>query len=169
VIVTVKLTSAELMLGGNVGVMRRVASIQNGNNPNWHAKDSSWATDIDGALGEMAVAKHLGVYWEPSVNTFKAADLCGFIQIKSTNHSSGHLIVRDNDARHHLYVLVITAIPHCRLIGSIWGEDARQIGIQRNLDADAPCWWVSQEQLSDLPDRSQLQQLKAISDNRRTG
>lgn len=62
-------------------------------------------TDLLGALGEVALCKALGVYWTPTVNSFHSPDVLR-LQIRTTNHPSGRLIVRSADADDEAFVLV---------------------------------------------------------------
>jgi hypothetical protein len=153
--VEIALTYPELYVAGMIGVMRRVASLQNGNDKNKHARLSNWLTDIDGACAEIALAKHLGVYWRPSVNEFKRPDLPPNIQVRSTPHRNGHLIVRENDKPNadHRFVLVITVVPRFILVGSMLGHEAMYDEFfRRALTPDeADGWWVPQDRLSELP------------------
>lgn len=151
----IKLTHAELYLGGIVGTMRRVASIQNGNDKHKHALISNWATDTDGACAEIAVAKHFGVYWEPRVNAFKLPDVGdGYIQVRSTTRHDGRLIVRANDADIDRFLLVICDVPRYLLIGSLLGCAAKlDEFVYRGTLGQADCWMVPQVRLGELPEK----------------
>jgi len=81
--------------------------------------------DVEGAAAEMAVAKYFGVYWYPSVNSGKAADVKNF-QVRSTNHKNGKLIVRENDEKNEQYILVTCNVQKFNIIGWIWLNDAKQ-------------------------------------------
>lgn len=152
--VEIKLKTPELYIGGIVGTMRRVASIQNGNDKNKHALISNWATDTDGACAEIAVAKHFGVYWEPRVNAFKLPDVGdAFIQVRSTTRHDGRLIIRANDADIDRFILVICDVPKYRLIGSLLACAAKTDEfVYRGTNGQADCWMVPQDRLAELPE-----------------
>lgn len=58
------LTPSEILQGALVGVLRQSRAMQNGWKPAAGAtEDRHWQIHIAGALGEVAVAKYLGVYW----------------------------------------------------------------------------------------------------------
>lgn len=150
--VEVRLTPAQLMMAGYTGTLRRVASIQSGHNKNIHAAKSDWATDIDGAASEIAVAQHLNVFWYPTVNTFKAPDVSAY-QVRSTTHHDGHLIVRKNDNPDERFVFVLTRTPIFILVGSMLGREAMvDEFFRRGCDGEADAWWVPQGKLGDLPE-----------------
>lgn len=141
----VKLTWIELTIAAVVGIARRITSIQGRWNKFKHCEKSDWATDIDGAAAEMAVAKALGLYWDCSNRSFKRADLAGaLLHVRSTNHPDGHLIVRKND-ENGLYVLVITDSPHYRIVGWISLDGAKE---DRFWQGDS--WWVPQGELNSI-------------------
>lgn len=148
----VTLTTMELWSGAIVGLARRLSSIQKGIDNKKHAEQSDWSIDIDGACAEIAVAKYRGLYWTPTNGTFKLPDL-GDLQIRSTSHLSGHLIVRPNDTKNERFILVRTAPPSFTICGWYWASDAKA---DRYWRQDS--WWVPQ---SDLHDIAQIETHKA--------
>jgi hypothetical protein len=148
----VKLTKSELMVAGLVGNMRSISSlgrlVQNKHSPN----DSQWQIDVDGAAAEMAFAKWMNVYYEPTLNTFKDPDV-GRVQIRSTKHEHGKLIVRDRDVKNEIIVLVINAMPEYRMAGWIYTDDAKQDKyIYDPNSKNAPAWMVPQSDLNKMED-----------------
>lgn len=62
---------------------------------------------VAGAIGEMAVSKAIGAYFEPTINTFKAPDLPGGIQVRTRTKPHYQLLVRPDDKESEIYVHVI--------------------------------------------------------------
>lgn len=64
--IEIKLTSAELLLAAQAGVMRQVENLKRKEGQNTHGYDEKnpWQIHIEGCCGEMAVAKMLGLYWK---------------------------------------------------------------------------------------------------------
>jgi len=153
--VEITLSTPELFVGASVGNMRRIASMQNGNNKNKHAHKSDWATDADGACAEMAASKYYGIYWEPHVNVFhERPDLSNGYNVRSTCHASGRLIIRPNDSEDHLFILVICKAPTFRLVGAIVGKVGKQVDFFQKGDfGEGDAWWVPQDWLAELPDK----------------
>lgn len=61
---TVKLTYAEMQLAGLAGIQRQIQNLKDRSKPAHGADDQNdWQKHIEGCLGEMALAKYLGVYW----------------------------------------------------------------------------------------------------------
>lgn len=61
---------------------------------------------IDGALGELACAKALNVYYVPTVNTFQRGGDVGPYQVRTRSDLSYQLIVRANAVDEDIYILV---------------------------------------------------------------
>lgn len=138
----VELSNVELLVAASVGNMRRVKS--KNLNDKKHSQTSDWGIDTIGAIAEMAVAKYLGVYWEPTVNTFKAADVAG-LQVRASQLENACLIVRPGDSKDDTYVLVIVGDNQCRIAGWCFGLFAM---VDKHWRGDA--WWVPQEDLAEL-------------------
>lgn len=64
--IEVKLTAAELLLAAQAGVMRQVENVTRNQGQNTHGNDETkpWQDHIEGACGEMALSKYLGVFWK---------------------------------------------------------------------------------------------------------
>jgi len=145
--VVVTLTMAELFQAAMAGCVRRITSIKKGLNANVHASTSDWATDINGAGAEMAYAKHMGLFWDAGVNTFKAPDV-GVVQIRSTVHKNGNLLFRPNDSISEQFILIITDAPRYTIVGWTLGEDAKVDEFYRAGERGmSGAWWVPQNRL----------------------
>lgn len=159
--VIVRLEAAELMVAAEVGAMRRVRSVCDKLNKNKHALISDWATDINGAAAEMAVAKHLGVYWNPRVanlqngDDYKALDVAGW-QVRSTIYPSGHLIIRENDPDGQQYIFVVSTAPTFRLVGTFCSTDAKRDEFKYTDGQGFEYWRVPQERMLDLPPKGSV-------------
>jgi len=147
----VRLTKVELIVAGLVATMRRVSSMGNLNDQNY-STDSSFDLDIDGAASEMAFAKYMNVYYEPTVNTFKSPDV-GKIQVRSTKHKTGKLIIRQRDKKNEIFVLVINENPVFTIAGWINLEDAKkdEFWFKPN-NSFPPAWFVPQNKLNEMKD-----------------
>jgi hypothetical protein len=146
----ITLSWAELMIAGQIGTMRLVASRKQGfpdsSNPNTAVK-LDWKTDFEGAAAEMAYAKYRNVYYDPTVNTFKAPDVAGD-QVRSTTYKMGRLIVRGKDVNEERYILVVCSAPTYRMAGWIWTSEAKKSEWFRPEDETGPsAWWVPQDAL----------------------
>jgi len=65
---TIGLAYEEMLVAAVAGSYRRIRSISRGKKDrHGHSGRDVWSMDIEGALAEMALAKHLGVYWSGSI------------------------------------------------------------------------------------------------------
>jgi hypothetical protein len=154
--VAVLLTWSELTVAGQIGVLRRVASLQKGRDDQGHYSEegpTDWAMDIDGAVAEIGFAKYRNVFCIPTINTFKAHDVAGY-QIRSTTRTDGRLIIRPGDFDDDDFILAITKAPRVLLVGMI---NARQAKVPEFWGGD--CWWIPGARLNDLPPSLAVQPL----------
>jgi hypothetical protein len=104
--------------------------------------------DVLGVCGEMAVCKALGRFWSPSVNTFhKIADIPPNIEVRSTDHPKGSLIVRDDDPDNRWYFLVHGEPPNLTVVGFMHGSAAKQDRWLDNPGGRRESWFVPQSEL----------------------
>lgn len=156
----IKLTYPEIYIASQIGVMRNVASHQRNlprtNRNSEFNNDHQWETDINGAMAELAVAKFYNVYWNPSVNVGKLADV-GKIQVRSNTRSNGHLIIRKRDNDDEIFMLVICQNPEFTIVGWKLALEAKTPQFYRPENKfGVEAWWVDQENLNtnELPEGS---------------
>ena len=104
--------------------------------------------EVIGACAEMVVAKFLGRFWSPSVNTFhNTPDVEPNIEVRATSDPKNCLIVRDNDADDRWYILVTGTPPTMTVAGCIKGVEAKQDQWLRNPHGHRQAWFVPQSAL----------------------
>lgn len=144
---TVTLKKYEIEMAAWVGIRRNQSSIEKNLRHTAGFNGDSERINIDGALGEIAVAKALGIYWDGSVDTWKADDLRG-MQVRATTHESGRLIIRQNDDDSSRFVLVVGRCPTFRVVGWIVAADAKRREYWGSLDPTRePSWNIPQSKL----------------------
>jgi hypothetical protein len=91
-----------------------------------------------GACAEASVAKYLNVWWDGDIGNYAAADV-GRLQVRSTPKSWGDLLIRPKDNGDHLFILVrLDELPVCKLVGWIYGRDAKQQRFWKDLRNNRP-------------------------------
>ncbi len=115
---------------------------------------NKWQVNIEGAMGEVAVAKFLRTYWEGSVNEYAAADVGGFVEVRTCSFDDGWLWVWPKDDDDRLVVLVVGRSPVFTVIGWIRAGDAKIESNWQHKDApnnrrNARCWFVPPDDLKD--------------------
>ena len=145
--IEVNLTLAEMSIAAQVGVRRNLEAI-NKNLRGKHGFDgSAWTVHIEGAAGEMAVAKTFGIYWDGSVNTFKNGGDVQSYQVRTRSNIKWDLIVRDDDRDDDTFILVVGQAPRFFIVGSIVGRDAKKNEFLQSYGNRPEAWFVPQSSL----------------------
>jgi len=85
--------------------MRQVQNISRKAKERYGAQpNQDWQLAVEGCLGEMALAKHLGVYWRGKGETW-LPDV-GKVDVRTTPYPNGKLIVHDGDDPDRRYYLL---------------------------------------------------------------
>jgi len=126
--ITVRLTWHEVVLAAQVGMRRHVEALRDARpDANGRSDDDGWTAHVEGACGELAVAKVLDVYWQPSVNTFKRGGDVGLYQVRTRSRATYELIVREDDDDDATFILVRGRSPQFSVVGWIRGADAKRL------------------------------------------
>jgi hypothetical protein len=139
----------EYAMASDVGRMRSLASIRQGLKHKYGMSTAGWTESIEGACGELAVAKALGIYWDGSVNTFKAPDV-GNLQVRTRSKDHYDLIVRPEDKSEDVFVLVTGVCPDYVVHGWTTGADAKQGCYLQTYGNRPPAYFVPKDRLSPI-------------------
>jgi hypothetical protein len=98
--------------------------------------------DITGILGEMVVGRRFDKTYLPAINTFHGkADVGEDIEVRSTEHLNGSLIIRDNDDPARRYVLVVVdPMRGFAVRGWVYGYEATKDEWHKKGEG-RPAWW----------------------------
>lgn len=114
----------------NVATERTIQSILRNNKDSLSKKNwiDNLTTHIVGCIGEIAVAKGLGIQWDRSVGTYKnQADLGSNIEARHRSNPGFQLIVREDDKDSSVYILSRGMPPdRVEVVGWIKGSDAKR-------------------------------------------
>jgi hypothetical protein len=148
----VQLTWGELHMAAQIGVLRQLEAIRKGL-PDRHGfdGDTGWTIHIEGAAGELAVAKVLNMYWGGTVNTFKTeADVGSKIEVRTRSKDNYDLLVRNNDPDDSIFILVTGKAPKYNVIGWITGKDAKKEEWKQDYGGRPTAYFVPQNALNSL-------------------
>lgn len=110
--------------------------------------DKSWDNNVEGAAGELAFAKAFNLYWNFSVNTFKRGGDVGDIQVRTACRPDGDLIIRADDPRERLFVLVTGRIPTFIIRGWKYAWEVKGVDkYLKNPGNREPAWFLPQSEL----------------------
>lgn len=147
-VTTVKLTLPEWDLAVNTARLRIISSVSQGLNPATTYKRNALTRlteEVVGACGEIGMAKALGLWFVPGLNTFHvSADVLHDVEVRGTALPHGSLIVRDNDADERRFVLALVDGTSVTLAGWLWGGEAKQEKWFRKPPKERPAWFVPQ-------------------------
>jgi hypothetical protein len=145
------LTLGELHMAAEIGVLRQLEAIRK-KLPDRHGfdGDTGWTIHIEGAAGEIAVAKILGTYWGGTVNTFKTEGDVGKLEVRTRSKDYYDLIVRDNDKDDSVFILVTGKAPNFNVIGWILGKDAKNTEWKQTYGDRPGAFFVPQKELKPI-------------------
>jgi hypothetical protein len=145
----IELEPNELNLAALVGVRRHICALQ-GRRPDKHGlkPEDGWLVHIEGACGELAVAKYLGAYWKPTVNTFKSGHDVAGCQVRTRSKEDYDLLVRPDDKDEDIYVLVTGYAPRYRIRGWMRGKDAKQKRWVHAYGNRPPAYFIPADELN---------------------
>jgi hypothetical protein len=145
----VTLSQEEVEIAAMIGCRRRAESKARGRIDNHGlGKADLWAIDIEGAAAEMAYCKFRGKFWSGSVNSFKGPDCGQNVQIRSTHHDYGCLIIRHQDSDNDIYVLLVGVCPTFTICGWIKGVDGKSEEFAQSPNGRPPAFFIPQHKLT---------------------
>ena len=137
----ITLTPAEMMTAGHVGVMRQVENLGRRRAPAHGAgSHQDWQLHIEGALGEMALAKALGVYW-PGKGGLRDTDV-GNVDVRTRSRHNYDLILHESDPDDRRFYLVTGSNGSYRVHGSILGADGKDPQFWSDPAVGRPAYFV---------------------------
>jgi hypothetical protein len=123
--------------------------------------DSKWS-HILGAMGELVVARTIGIPWSPKMGSFKKELDVGPYEVRTRSIPDGTLMVRKNDAPDRTYVLVVPTkrIEGKEFEGQVLPDVWRIVGMMTGAAAQQEQYWntnykaycVPQRDLESFPD-----------------
>jgi hypothetical protein len=119
-------SESEMILAGSVAVQRYAQNLARGKREMFGAEDRfGFQYMMDGAMGELAVAKHLNIHWNGSVGDLMAKDV-GRLQVRTTRMPEPALILHDKDPDEDVFVLVRLHANRAQIAGWVYGFEGKQ-------------------------------------------
>ena len=148
--IEVTLTDYEMAMAANAACLRNIAAKKR--NYQTVFNDADWQAHVEGACGEVAVAKAFGKYWGGSVNTWKKGgdiDSTGWeVRTRSKHHYD--LIIRDDDPDDRTYILVTGISPDFTIRGWITAKEAKQEQYAKDYGGHGMAYFFPQNKLRDM-------------------
>jgi len=124
----VRLSWREVRLAAFAAVDRRIFALAN-RLPDHHGRPSAergWEVDIQGILGEFVVCRLFDCYWPGGVPKSETSGDASRLQVRSTVHENGGLIVYADDVDDAPFILVVGVPPQFRVAGWLAGREAKR-------------------------------------------
>jgi hypothetical protein len=122
---SIELTWPEVVMAATQGIFRQISAIKNKRADKYMDDSPGWQTHIEGACGELAVAKFFDLFWSGNYGRLRADDV-GPLQVRTTAHATGRLIIYRADADEKIFVLVTGRAPNFCLRGWIRAREGKR-------------------------------------------
>lgn len=149
--VEIELNSSQIAQAAHVGILRHISALQDSRSNLHGTPETPWERHIEGACGELAVAKYLGAFWDGNIGKIDCDDI-GHCEVRTTTREDGHLLINGSAKPERAYVLVVGAAPRYSIRGWMWSHDAmtdrylnRREVIRQGRKIQM--WWVPQGDL----------------------
>lgn len=145
----VDLTPGEAYLAATAGMLRQFNAETKGKKSNW-GQISNWNDHINGAIYEMAVAKHYKLFWAGGLKT--GDDDVQGLEVRGSQWQNAKLVLHPTDKDESPYILVVKLSAwKFKICGWVFAKE----GKRQELWADPtgkqrPAYWVPQDQLKDI-------------------
>ena len=141
----------ELAQAGTCGLLRNIEAYRD-NRPNSHGLDDNkdWEIHINGAIGEMIVAKAFNLYWDGSINTFKTQPDVAGLQVRTRSKDEYELLVRPDDDNDKIFVHVTGKRFKYKVKGWKMGRDCKRKEWFKTFDRRPPAYFVPDYELHDI-------------------
>ena len=128
------LSSAEIMIASQVGIMRQIEDIKaNKKSFSGEKPELAWQRHVEGALTECAMAKYLNVYW--SKQSWPHPDV-GNIDVRSTHWEHGDLRIEPKDDNDRKFYLLTGLNGIYNMRGWMYAETAKQDKYLKTYDKE---------------------------------
>jgi hypothetical protein len=128
-------------------MMRQIQNLKAGRKDRYGASTvDGWSLHMQGALGELVVAKLTGRFWSGAVGDLKADDV-GELQVRTSEGLNNRLILHPSDPDDRAFVLVLGAPPTFKVPGWIMGRDGKNDDFFSDPRGDRPAFFVPQHVL----------------------
>ena len=150
--IEVTLNWAEMYIATGIGRIRQLEAMKKGLPDKYGFIGDGWSIHIEGACGELAVAKVLNVYWGGTVNTFKTKADVGKLEVRTRSRHDYDLLVRPDDKDTSVFIHVTGKAPNFQIHGWMLGKDAKQEKWMQNYGGRDSAYFVPFAELQDLKD-----------------
>lgn len=166
---TIELTMTEMQVAALVAGARQASAVAKGFTGTKHGipKESAFALHFNGVCAEIATARAMGVYWPPSVDTFRGQpDIPAVrgkpaVEVRWISQENYDLKLRKDDSPDSCYVLVSGTAPTMHIRGWIYGKHGMVPEFWTDLgNGRPPLWCVPKRRLYGPGGRNPMEESK---------
>jgi hypothetical protein len=148
-----------MMIAALVGVMRQVSALKNGRADAYGSDGKKdWQYHIEGCLGEYALARHLGLFWDGKIGDLSPGDV-GKIECRTRSEDWHDLILHDTDKDPDTatFFLLTGRNGSYEIRGTILGSEGKQRRFwkdpagKKDPARKRPAYFVPQSELTKYP------------------
>lgn len=147
--IEVRLTRDEMEFAAMVGARRQIASILAGRKDAYGYNGDPWQAHIEGAMGELVMAKARNRFWTGCGQSLRDDTDVGGVQIRTRRNHDYELYLWPNDPEDAYWVLVTGQPPVFRVRGYILGSEAKRPEWFKSLGRE-PAYFVPTSELKPL-------------------
>lgn len=141
-----RLSYDEIVQGSIAGILRQLENLRDKRKAaHGCGSENDWQIHIEGCLGEMALAKHLGVYW--SKGSFRGDDVQN-LQVRTRSRHTYDLILHRDDPDDKRFYLVTGVNGRYQIHGWILGRTGKQEKFWSDPAKGRPAFFVPKSELS---------------------
>lgn len=143
----VTLTWPEMRLAAAVGIERAIQGMEKKFSPRYGCGlEENWRLNIEGAAGEMALAKFLSRFWSGNLGDLKADDV-GQLQVRTSRRPNADLRLHPDDNDDKAFILLTGVAPSFIVRGWLWAREGKLDKYWRDGAQGRPAFWVPQSDL----------------------
>ena len=146
----IKLNWTEMWIATGIGRIRQLEALKKNLPDKYGFTGDGWSVHIEGACGELAVAKALNMYWAGTVNTFKSKADVGKLEVRTRSRHDYDLLVRPDDKDESIFIHVTGKAPEFKIHGWLLGKDAKQPNFLQNYGGRDGAYFVPSSNLKSL-------------------
>jgi hypothetical protein len=123
----VTLSWPEVLIAAHGGIMRNVNALkQSLERRDGQSAEATWSNHIEGAAGELAVAKYLNAYWEPTIGRYNADDVGPYQVRTNATRRNDTMVIRPRDKEDRIWISVLSFLPEFVICGWLPGNEMKR-------------------------------------------
>ena len=154
-----RLVMLQMNLAIEVAKLRNAKALENGCAPgNKQPPENTLRDDINGAMGELVVAKYLNHYWDGTQRDLDAPDVGPYEVRTNGTRRFRDLRLQPEDYDDRIFISVVGFCPKFQILVWIAGIDGKVSDNWKELAPDRPCFCVKPEDLHPMDTLPSLEQ-----------